>query len=147
MCWSVTYRPKRQKAKEDIKVFKILDKNGRSCVYGHQYEKGITYNLGNKLEVSHKIKSRFWEINEGFHSFDEFIIFCRRHTGHYARVKASYLFGLYGWYNIVAICTIPKGASYYYDEHEGVYVSDSIRCDEMIPLGEFLEKNPDRLIP
>jgi hypothetical protein len=142
----VTYRPKRQKAKEDIKVFKILDKNSHSLVYEFKYEIGKTYDLGKKLEVSHIIKSRFWDINEGFHSFDEFTNFGRRYCGDYGTVKEGFTFGFYGLCDIVALCTIPKGASYYYDEDGGLYVSDSIRCDEMMSLGDFLEKNPDRLI-
>lgn len=146
MCWFVKYQPKMETAKEDIKVFKVINWDGVSLYQDFPYEVGKTYNLGKELEVEYDVRLGDWRISEGFHSFhkDSYFAFkfCE-HRGKVYRVSFGSMFGGFGNYfehYLVALCTIPKGANYYFDDERGHYVSDSIRCDEMIKLGEYLKK-------
>lgn len=151
MCLILTKQPRKNVAKKDIKVMKVLKPDNLSYYRDFKYEVGKTYNLGQELEVLNYKMSDFWYIYEGFHSFYDGIKLYNMGDfgGLILQVVLKNLLlegAYYSLSNIVAFCTIPKGAKYYHDAEKGLYVSDSIRIDETMTIVEYIEKNPNMII-
>jgi hypothetical protein len=122
-----------RQAKTDLTVWKILDRNLRSIVKGHQYEVGRTYrsfrNLVNLIRV--RVMNDY-EVEHGFHAYTDL-----------STVKTNCLQLVHND-PLVVRCTIPAGALYYWDDQEyGEAVSSSIRVDGILqPDGTVSAHNP-----
>jgi hypothetical protein len=119
MCFTVHEEHREAKtAKEDIKCWKVVTPaniNGMcySLHKNHPHHYGVlqTASFGFKLN-----RYRVITIEHGFHSFVQELR---------ASVTASIISS---WF--VVECTIPKGAQYYYNPNEMVYVSNELIVHE-----------------
>ena len=117
MCFHISNKnPNEQTAKEDIVVYKVLERKSNKAIYRNfYYQPNRTYRLRKKLELCHSsFISTISNIHEGFHSCS---------TLDKAKEIKSY-----DWnYRKIVKFIIPKGAKYYYNQIDQEYVSTSIR--------------------
>ena len=147
MCWR-SKNAVKQVAKEDIKTFKVGMKMGDN--YFKSYYFTHLYKPLQKYETEMCVldtKEDGFAITHGFHSYDP--EFCKISLGKIVIGKCWDVFyvnketmKLLNWYTdflcklLVAECIIPKGTTYYENEH-GEIVSEAIIIKQLKPIEEW----------
>jgi len=111
MCLYTRWK-KSKKAKKDIIIYKILDKD---CVSPYQ---GFMYTLGTKYNTIMRRRDSLFDggffIDDGFHAFTNRIALLNSDSKKYFIGAKAFK------------CIIPKGSSYYISSCKRTIVSDSI---------------------
>lgn len=134
MCWEGKVSDKRI-AKQDIIVYKVLERWGRkhkeyrSPFQGAEYEVGHRYTLTNGLKV--KVFGDSASINQGYHCYSQNVYinldYRKKHFGEEEPTKILltkdshkldctmqvYDLHVSVWKSVVVECVIPKGTEYY----------------------------------
>lgn len=140
MCWtSHNYKhPVKIIADEDIKVFKIVNRNLTSVYEDFQYEIEREYKLMEPIVLEIGSTAGMWLINKGFHSycFETVKIYVDYYSNIFSHetIQEISIYTKFGRNDkfvgdigkyIIAECIIPKGSTYYINEF-GEIVSDKI---------------------
>jgi hypothetical protein len=130
MCWISNNKPEQLIAKEDITVYKVIQKYPDDKILSYfndfPYELGEIYNTTITVRHFKDDYNNFYFIKSGFHSYNYDLEICidpfiTTPVLTDALETRYYGTGVYGM-----ICTIPKGTKYYVNEF-GDVVSTSIK--------------------
>lgn len=115
MCLDLKFFAFRRKAKEDIKVFKVLYyREGKYFTPFQHYQVEIG------KEYTSKLDRKFFSVEDGLHSFEDYMdAWFVAQVRQAVTTRSEY---------IVVGCTIPKGAYYYkgFYGHDVSYASDRL---------------------
>lgn len=136
MCWISKERIKRI-AKEDIPVFKIVNRDKTSVFRNFLYEENTEYSLGKEIHVYESGIMHFF-INEGFHSYCKKCEITYTYSDGFFRVIDLVGTVLLGRKSLLILeCLIPKGATYYINE-EGECVSDKLKTLKFYKIDDYI---------
>jgi hypothetical protein len=138
MCWNSKWSAKKQIAKDDFYVYKIVRKTDttiESFYLCFKYELGHLYGVPKSLEVNYKAECFY--IVEGFHSYKNkptlktaVINSKPRHVFDVGIIRQGFDIQYFNSNSCVMTCKIPKGTTYYVNE-EGEIVSECLIPIEM----------------
>lgn len=144
MCWKTIYRPVKCVAKRDIKVVKFIMSKYGEQFYTPYYRQEIAMGQikTSKLVDPHRVGDiidSFYAIGEGLHSYGmniDIVIQNGRIDIMSNGERLDYWFDTYNGFRVyIAECVIPKGSSYYLNEHNE-YVSDKLKYVNVVSSTE-----------
>lgn len=153
MCWYSRNKPIRQIADKNIKVYKILqlaiceESVFLSPYYHSRYVLHVMKDAPLDLPISHPTTAIYpYTIDGGLHSYSHDVRFVMSSwMENRLDIYASISNDLIDWWPMetyrfkVMECIIPKGAKYY-DNGNGLYVSNQLIPKKVIPIKELIKK-------
>lgn len=145
MCWNSKRPTKKQIAKDDFYVYKIVRKTNttiESFYESFKYELGHLYSVPKSLEINYK--AEYFYIVEGFHSYKNkptlktsIINSKPRRVFDVGITRQGFDIQYFSSNSCIMTCKIPKGTTYYVNEEREIVSESLIPIEISLTLQDY----------